>query len=152
MKTIKKITVILFLACITMAFTTKTGNDSKTTPTQKTYYFFGDAWGNNDVNGSQENGSDGVAYITNIISITVSSDHYTALNYASSRVKIQFGEAFEARYGREKYFAYYSMGHAGMKSYDSYSKAQANRRRAISDYKSDDVLVRYMNDFEYYED
>jgi hypothetical protein len=115
----------------------------------KTYYVFGYAWGNGYINNKQENGSDGVAYVTDIASMRA-SDHYTGMNVVRSESLIQFKEEAEARYSKDIYYTYFSNGTSGVRVYNSYEEAENERRKAIAKYKSDGATVRYMNNFELY--
>lgn len=139
MKTIKKAVAILVLAMVTMAFTKS--ND------YKTYYVYAYCWGNNDINNSQENGNDGVMYITNVFT-------YKGSYFNDASVSIQFREEFTARYGKKKASAYiYGSGCVeGVWDYKSYNEAAKKRRKTISKFRNDNSKVRYMNNFDYYED
>lgn len=117
----------------------------------KVYYVYGYAWGNGNTGGLYENGSDGVAYVTNITSLRASS-HYTGRNLVRSSAKVQFMEAAESRYSKKIYYTYWTSGVMGVEVFDSYEKAESERRKTIAKYKREDAKVRYMNNFTLYKD
>ena len=117
----------------------------------KTYYVYGYAWGNGNTGGLYENGSDGVAYVSNISSLRASS-HYSGRNLVRSTAKVQFMKTAESRYSKKIYYTYWTSGVMGVEVYDSYEKAETERRKAIDKYKRDDAKVRYMNNFKLYKD
>jgi hypothetical protein len=117
----------------------------------KTYYVYGYAWGNGNNGGLYENGSDGVAYISNISSLRASS-HYSGKNLVRSSAKVQFMETAESRYSKKIYNTYWTSGVMGVEVFDSYDKAVSERRKTIAKYRREDAKVRYMNNFKLYKD
>lgn len=117
----------------------------------KTYYVYGYAWGNGNTGGLVENGSDGVAYISNVSSLRASS-HYTGRNLVISSSKVQFMETAESRYSKKIFYTYWTSGVMGVEVFNSYEKAESERRKAIAKYKREDAKVRYINNFKLYKD
>ncbi|MFY0673414.1 MAG: hypothetical protein JXQ87_08410 [Bacteroidia bacterium] len=112
------------------------------------FYVYGHTWSNDDYRGRQENGSDGVAYVSNVTSVRASSSSSSARNAAKSKAVVQFDEAFEAHYSKEIYMTYFSGGVNTVQIFDSRDAAEKDRRETIADYKDDDAIVRYFNDFD----
>lgn len=116
------------------------------------FYVYGYTWSNDDYKGRQENGSDGVAYVSNVTSVSASSNSMAARNAARSKANVQFMEAFKAHYSKEIYMTYFSGGVNSIQIFDSRDVAEKERRETIADYKDDDAIVRYFNDFVVYND
>jgi hypothetical protein len=87
MKTIKKVSVIFFIACITMAFTTKETVKNKRT---KTYYYY--AYATTGVNHEVYD----KVWITPILKVTINDDtHY---KITESGLALQMDDYMEANY------------------------------------------------------
>lgn len=113
-----------------------------------TYYVYGKSWGNGNLAGGlDENGTDGVTYITNIASMTGSSD-YEGYNLVKSSALIQFHDEAESRYSKDIYQTYFVGGTDVVIVWDTYELAENQRKKAIANAKSEGAIVRYMNDFE----
>jgi hypothetical protein len=87
MKTIKKVSVIFFIACITMAFTTK---DTVRKESSTTYYYF--AYATTGVNSDVYD----KVWITPILKVTINDNtHY---NITKSGLALQMDDYMEANY------------------------------------------------------
>lgn len=109
----------------------------------KTYYVYVTTWSN--AKGSN-NGSDGVAYVTNVFTYK----EYLGLNKSS--IKIQFRDEFKVRYGKDKYYTFVVNGNTSVWAYDSYNEASKKRRASMASYADDGAIVKQMHNFEYFSD
>ena len=154
----KRVTLsaIMILSIIVCTSFTKDTNTNK--PLEKVrFYAYGYTWGNRDLNGRSENGSDGVAYVSNVTSFTVdrysstTSGKMRAYNSAGTKARGGFMESFEAYYSNDIYSTYYSMGVHNAEIFETRDEALKARRDQIAKYRSDDAIVRYFNNFEVYD-
>ena len=154
----KRIILSAFTLLLIFVLTSFTSDNSTTKPTEKVrYYAYGYTWSNRDLNGKSENGSDGVAYVSNVTSFTVdrysttSSESIRAWNYANNQADRNFAESFESHYSKAIYSTYYSGGVNGVYISETREEVEKRRRKTIADYKSDDAIVRYFNSYEVYD-
>lgn len=154
----KRVTLsaIMLLSIIVCTSFTKDTNTNK--PLEKVrFYAYGYTWGNRDLNGRSENGSDGVAYVSNVTSFTV--DRYSstprerlrAKGSAEIKASGEFMDSFRAHYSNDIYSTYYINGVHVTEVFETRDEALKARRNTIADYNSDDVIVRYFNNFEVYD-